>query len=239
MEGYFIVENNFTGKTPEEMTKKIFNYVISKIKSGELKPIVCAKSVCVDAHVVTPDEVGKEHIVWSHGKVEKTLTLTEGMVLVTTLDESGKPVLDEFGHENVYDMKLAKFQKNYPTQINGHYVKDPYAKGSVMIAVKLSDEIIKEGITMLPPNWGGYEGTLVKGGFLMFPFDPNRSLEGQLWAWEQEGFDKLDWYPNNEPQTYSPCDRNGTFENEELRNLFGQTKEFEGNPYTKINVVEE
>ena len=219
--------------TPQEMTEKVFCYVVSKIKSGEIKPVVCAKSVCVDAHIVTPEEVGKEHIVWSRGKVEKTITLSDGMVLLKTFDENGKPVVDEAGHENVYDMKLAKFQKNYPTKVNGHFVKDPYAPGSVMISVKIPDEIIKDGLTMLPPNWGGYEGTLVKGGILMFPFDPARTLEGQVWAWEQEGFDKLDWYPNNEAQTYSECDRNGTFKSESLRKTFGQTKEYEGNPYSK------
>lgn len=218
-------------RTPAEMTKKVFDYVIAKLKSGDLQPMVCAKSVCVDAHFVTPEEVGKEHIVWSHGKVEKTITLSEGMVLLKTLDENGNPIVDEAGHENVYDMKASKFQKNYPTQVNGHYVKDPYAEGSVMLAVKLPDEIVKDGITMLPPNWGGYEGTLVKGGILMFPFDPKRSLEGQIWAYEQEGYDKLDWYPNNESQTYSVCDKNGTFENEALRKTFNQTKEYEGNPY--------
>ena len=76
-------------RTPAEMTKKVFDYVIAKLKSGDLQPMVCAKSVCVDAHFVTPEEVGKEHIVWSHGKVEKTITLSEGMVLLKTLDENG------------------------------------------------------------------------------------------------------------------------------------------------------
>lgn len=226
-------KENKIQKSPEEMTKHLFNYVISKIKSGEIKPVVCAKNTCVDAHIVTPEEVGKEHIVWSHGKVEKTITLKEGMVLLKTLDENGKPIIDKSGHENVYDMTLQKFQKTYTTMVNGHYVKDPYAKGSVMIAVKLDDKIINDGITLLPPGWGGYEGTLVKGGILMFPFDPERSLEGQIWAWQQEGYNNLDWYPNNEADTYSPCDKNGTFENKSLRATFNQTKEYQGSPYTK------
>ena len=102
-----------------------------------------------------------------------------------------------------------------------------------MLSVKLPDDIVKDGLTMLPPNWDGYEGTLLKGGILMFPFDPNRSLEGQIWAYEQEGYDKLDWYPNNEAQTYSACDKNGTFENESLRKTFNQTKQYEGKVYSK------
>lgn len=216
---------------PKKMTEMLFDYIISGLESGEFEPVVCAKHVCVDAHLVTPEEYGKEHVVWSHGKVEKTITLQEGMVLLKTLDKNGNPVVDEMGHENVYDMKISKFLTNYPKEVNGHYVKDPYAEGSVMVAVKLPDEMIGDGITILPPNWGGYEGTLMKGGILMFPFDKDRSLEGQLWAWRQEGFDKLDWYPNNEADTYSPCDKNGTFENQALRKTFEQDKPYEGNPY--------
>lgn len=224
---------------PNEMTDKIFEYVINEIKNGKIKPRVCAKSVCVDAEIVKPEDYGKEHIVWSQGKIEKTLTLKENMVLLTTLDKEGNPVIDKEGHKNVYDLKLEKFIKTYPKQINGHYVKDPYDKGSVMIAISIPENLItEEGLTFLPPAWGGYEGTLVKGGALMFPFDPNRSLEGQIWAWEQEGSKSLDWYPNNEPQTYSNCDKNGTFEDKSLRELFKQDKQFEGYPYNKQNELE-
>ncbi|MDD4110250.1 MAG: hypothetical protein PHS54_01710 [Clostridia bacterium] len=131
---------------------------------------------------------------------------------------------------------MEKFKKTYPRQINTHYVKDPYEKGSVMIAINIPNEIIGEnGLTILPPNWGGYEGSLIKDGVLMFPFDPARSLEGQIWAWEQEGSKKLDWYPNNEPNTYSDCDKNGTFKDSSLRKLFQQDKEYEGYPYFEKN----
>ena len=225
-------------KTPQEISKQVFHYVISKIKSGDIKPQVCAKCVCVDAHLVTPDEIGKKHIVWSHGKVEKITTLTEGMVLVKTLDENGKPVVDQSGHENIYDIKLEKFLKNYPIKINGHYMKAPYTKDSIMVAIKLPDNIIQDGLTLLPPNWGGQEGTLVKEGLLMFPFNPNKSLEEQIEDWELKGFDKLDWYPNNETQTYADCDKNGTFKSEALRKTFNQTKPYEGHPYFKNDSLE-
>lgn len=218
--------------TSQETTKALFDYVINQIKAGNIKPTVCAKSVCVDAHYVTEDEIGKEHIVWSHGKVEKTITLRQDMVLLKTLDHNGEPVIDEYGHENIYDMKLQKFQKTYPAQINGHYMKDPYAEGSVMNAIALPDEVVDEGITMCPPNWGGYEGTLMKGGTLMFPFDPEKNLNEQVDAWEKTGYNKIDWYPNNEAYTYSPCDKNGTFKNEELRNTFNQDKPYLGDPYS-------
>lgn len=219
----------------EERNAALFTHIMNGIKAGEITPTVCAKSVAVDAHSVTPDEVGKKHTVYSHGKVEKEIVLEEGMVLLTTLDAQGNPVLDENGNTNTYDMKLPKFLKNYPKQVGDHFVKDPYAKGSVMASVELPKEFIgQEGITLLPPGWGGYEGTLMEGGIVMFPFNPDLTLEEQVAAWEQEGADKLDWYPNNEADTYSPCDKNGTFEDPSLRKLFEQGKEFVGAPYQPL-----
>ena len=111
-------------------------------------------------------------------------------------------------------------------------MKDPYAPGSVMAAVKVPDKLIADGITMLPPGWGGYEGTLIAGGIMMFPFDPKLNLKDQVEAWEAQGANKLDWYPNNEANTYSRCDKNGTFEDENLRKLFEQDKIFEKTAYT-------
>lgn len=218
----------------EQRNQALFSYIMNNLKTGALKPTVCAKSVAVDAHIVTPEEVGKKHTVYSHGKVEKQIELTADMVLLTTLDSQGNPVIDENGNTNTYDMKLAKFMKTYPKQVDGgHFVKDPYTKGSVMIAVSLPKKLIADGITLLPPGWGGYEGTLMQDGVIMLPFDPNLKLEEQIKEWEKQGADKLDWYPNNEANTYSPCDKNGTFENENLRKLFEQEKSFEGNPYQK------
>lgn len=218
----------------QENTQKLFAFIIDNVKQGKLVPKVCAKSVCVDAREVKPEEVGTKFTVWSHGKVEKEVVLTEDMMLLTTLDENGNPVVDSAGHLNVYDMKKSKFQKTYPKQINGHYVKDPYDKGSVAIVIEMPAGFVpEEGITILPPNWGGYEGTLMQGGVIMMPFNPERSLEGQIWEWENNGANGLDWYPNNEPNTYSECDKNGTFKNPALRKTFGQTKEYEGYPYSK------
>lgn len=215
----------------EQRNQAVFDYIIAGIRAGQITPVVCAKSVAVDAREVQPEEYGQEHIVYSQGKVEKVVTLGEGMMLLTTLDKNGNPVVDAQGHTNTYDMKKSKFEKNYPKEVNGHRVKDPYAPGSVMISIRIPEALIQEGITLLPPNWGGYEGTLVSGGVLMFPFNPELSLEEQIAAWIKEGADKLDWYPNNEPQTYSRCDKNGTFMDPALRELFGQDKQFLGEPY--------
>lgn len=216
-------------KNLKKTTKFIFDYVILKLKTGEIKPVLCAESVSsVDAHMVTPDEVGKTHIVWSHGKIEKTIILQENMVLLKTLDKNGKPILDENGHENVYDVKIEEFQKIYTTKVDGRYAKDPYADGTVKIAITLPDEIVKDGLTLLPPNWDGNEGTLIKNGVLIFPFDKTKTLNEQISYYESQGFDKVDWYPNNESQTYSACDKNGTFKSEVLRKIFNQTKMYEG-----------
>ena len=70
----------------KQTTTELFNSVMEGIESGKLKVKVKAKCVCVDAHFITPEEAGQEHIVWSHGKVEKTVILEEGKVLVTTLN---------------------------------------------------------------------------------------------------------------------------------------------------------
>lgn len=220
----------------EQRNGALFNFIIEGIKNGQIEPVVCAKSVAVDAREVQPEEVGQQHTVYSQGKVEKVITLQEDIVLLTTLDRNGNPVLDEDGNENTYDMKKAKFLKTYPKEINGHHVKDPYSPGSVMVAIRLPEELIAEGITMLPPNWTGnngerYEGTLMSGGIMMFPFNPELSLVEQLEAWSKAGADKLDWYPNNEANTYAPCDKNGTFKDPLLRKLFEQPKEYVGEPY--------
>lgn len=226
-------QNNDISKLPiDQINNALFDYIMNGIKDGSIHPEICAKSVAVDARQVKPEEVGQKHTVYSHGKVEKEITLAEDTVLLTTLDTQGKPVIDQNGNTNTYDMKLAKFMKTYPKQVKGgHFVKDPYAPGSVMVAVKIPENVIADGITMLPPGWGGYEGTLMAGGIMMFPFDPSLKLNDQVKAWETQGADKLDWYPNNEANTYSRCDKNGTFENENLRNLFEQDKPFEKTPY--------
>ena len=216
----------------KERNQALFSHIINGIKSGEIIPKVCAKSVAVDAHTVVPEEVGTKHIVYSHGKVEKEIVLTQDMVLLTTLNAQGNPIIDKNGNTNTYDMKLAKFLKTYPKQVKGgHFVKDPYAQGAVMVSVALPKEMVKDGITLLPPGWGGYEGTLIPDGIIMLPFDSNLTLEEQINEWEKQGADKLDWYPNNEADTYSPCDKNGTFKDINLRKLFEQNKQFEGNPY--------
>lgn len=218
--------------TSRENTQILFDYLITAVKEGKVEPVVCAKRVMVDACFVTPEEYGKDYIVWSHGQVEKTFKLGPDMVLVTTLNEKAQPVIDEKGNTNTYDLSTKKFHKTYTKEIDGHYVKDPYAPTSVMIAVKIPENLIPEnGLTFFPPNWGGYEGTLMKNGVVMLPFNPALSLIEQIDEWKKEGIEKLDFYPNNEPDTYSCCDKNGTFENENLRKSFEQGKAFEGNPY--------
>ena len=52
----------------EERNGALFSYIMNGIKAGEIVPNVCAKSVAVDAHSVTPEEVGTKHTVYSHGK---------------------------------------------------------------------------------------------------------------------------------------------------------------------------
>ena len=215
----------------QQRTAYVFAYIMEGVKAGAIKPMVCAKSTWVDAHFVTAEEAGQEHIVWSQGKVEKVVILQEGMVLITTLDENGNPILDSDGHTNTYDMSATKFAKNYTLEIDGHYVKDPYDKGSVMVAVELPAELVGEGLTILPPNWGGYSGTLMPGGYIMLPYKSGSSLLGQVYEWEQVGVAALDFYPNNEPQTYSECDKNGTFRDPALRKRFEQNQEYQGEAF--------
>ena len=210
----------------------LFKYIMTNLKNGNFIPRLCAKSVTVDVHFVTEEEIGQPFTTYSHGKIEKQFTLEKDMALLTTLDKEGKPVLDENGNKNIYDMKVSKFLERYPIKINGHYAKDPYAPGAVMVAIKLPCEFVDNGITLLPPSWKGYEGTLMEDGILMFPFNPNLTLREQIKEWESKGANGVDWYPNNEPYTYDICDKNGTFKNENLRILFGQEKEFDSTPYT-------
>ncbi|MBO5229461.1 MAG: hypothetical protein J6B20_01535 [Clostridia bacterium] len=47
----------------------------------------------------------------------------------------------------------------------------------------------------------------------------------------EEQWDEHNWYPNNEANSYARCDKNGTFEDENLRKLFEQDKTFENTPY--------
>lgn len=204
----------------QKNTESLFNAIIRGLEKGELEAVVQSKCICVDAYLVQPEDYGKEHIVWSHGQVEKTITLGENMVLIKTLGADGKPILDDAGHENIYDMKADKFAKRYKLHENGHYVQD----GTPMLTVSLPDGMIpEEGVTLLPPNWGGYEGTLMKDGLVMFPFDPSLSIKANIEAIKEQGFAAVDWYPNNESQTYSPCDKNGIFADEQLRKTFGQS----------------
>ena len=200
-------------------TEQLFNAIIRGLENRQLNAEIQAKCVCVDARTVSKEEVGKKHVVWSKGKVEKTLVLMPNMVLIKTLGKDGKPVIDKLGHENVYDMDAAKFTKKYPKQINGHFVQD----GTPMLTVSLPEELVpEEGITILPPNWGGYAGTLMKGGLIMFPFDPNLSIEANIEAIKKQGATSIDWYPNNEPDTYAPCYNNGIFKDSQLRETFNQ-----------------
>lgn len=205
--------------SPKEATKKLFDFLIESLEKGELEPIIQAKCAMVDARKVTTEEIGKEFTVYSHGKVEKVITLEEDTILLTTLGKDGKPIIDEAGHYNTYDMKEKKFNKKYPNQINGHYVQD----GTPMITVTLPEGVIPEsGITVLPPGWGGYEGTLMSEGIIMLPFDSNMTPVELLKSYKEEGAEKLDWYPNNEASTYAPCKPNGVFLDETLRKTFNQ-----------------
>ena len=203
-----------------DATKKFFDKLINDVEDKKLKVQIQAKCVCVDARKATPEEVGTKFTVWSHGKVEKTITVKEDTVFLTTLDKNGKPVVDEEGHENTYDMPLKKFTKKYQKHPNGHFVQDP----TPMATIKLPDDMIPEkGLTLLPPCWGGYEGTLMRGGLVMLPFNPNLTGKQQIEEWKQYMTGKdVDWYPNNEPDTYAVCDKHGLFKDEELRALYGQ-----------------
>lgn len=200
-------------------TEKLFNLIMKGLETGNLEATIQAKCVCVDAREVSEEEYGQKHIVWSHGKVEKEITLGPDMVLITTLGADGKPIIDEKGHDNTYDMNAAKFAKKYKPHNNGHYVQD----GTPMLTVSLSDTIIPEnGITILPPNWRGDTGTLMRDGLVMFPYDSSLSIEENIQAIKEAGAHVIDWYPNNEPQTYSPCNESGIFLDPLLRKTFDQ-----------------
>lgn len=102
-------------------------------------------------------------------KLKKKLLLLK-ILFLTTLDKNGKPIIDENGHENTYDMPMKKFVKKYQKHPNGHFVQDP----TPMVTIQLPDSVIpEEGIKLLPPCWGGYEETLMRGGLVMLPFKPN------------------------------------------------------------------
>lgn len=202
-------------------TKSLFNAIIRGLEKKELEAIVQAKCICVDARPVNEEEYGKEHIVWSQNQVEKVITLEKDLVIITTLDATGKPIIDAGGHKNEYDMQVSKFTKKYKLHSNGHFVQD----GTPMLTVTLPEEMIpEEGIVLLPPNWGGYEGTLMKGGLVMFPFNPSLSIKDNIRVIKEQGSENIDWYPNNETRTYAPCDKNGIFIDEQLRKTFGQQK---------------
>lgn len=169
---------NKTVKLYEE-TQRFFSEVINGVQNGTIKAKIKAKCVCVDARQATKEEVGTKFTVWSHGKVEKETTVREDTVFLTTLDRNGNPVIDEKGNTNTYDMSLAKFKKKYKKHSNGHYVQDP----TPMATIKLPDSMIPEqGKELLPPCWGGHEGTLMRGGLLMLPFNPELSQEEQIYA---------------------------------------------------------
>ena len=56
----------------------------------------------------------------------------------------------------------------------------------------------------------------------MFPYNPSLTAEEHIKQW-QNHFDNgeiLDWYPNNEPETYAPCTKDGIFRDEALRKLY-------------------
>lgn len=204
-------------------TQEFFTDIIKGVEDGSLKAKIQAKCVCVDARQATAEEVGTKFTVWSHGKVEKEITVKEDTVFLTTLDKNGNPIVDEQGHDNTYDMPLKKFSKKYKKHENGHYVQDT----TPMVTVKLPDSMIPEqGKTLLPPCWGGYEGTLMRGGLVMLPFNPDLSREQQIEEWKKylKSGATVDWYPNNEAETYALCDRNGVFKDDDLKALYGQTK---------------
>ena len=135
-------------------------------------------------------------------------------VFITTLDRNGEPIVDESGHRNIYDMPVDKFRKKYRKLKNGHYVQN-----AVPVAtIKLGDDIIPEdGIKLLPPCWGGYEGTLMRNGIIILPFNSELTTKQQLNEWKRYlSGEIIDWYPNNEPDTYAICDKRGIFKDQTL-----------------------
>ena len=210
-------------KDVKERSKAFLKWVLEQIRAGKVKVVLQAKCVCVDARQATPEEVGTKYQVWSHGKLETEYDVQEGSYFVTTLDKNGKPVVDNEGHMNTYVMTAKKFGQRYHKHPNGHYAPDQTPVATILID---PDLIPEEGIELLPPNWYGGKGVLMKGGLFMLPYDPSLSDEEQLAAWEAYITDDaiVDWYPNNEPETYARCNKEGVFADPELRELFGQGK---------------
>lgn len=209
---------------PKERSKAFMSWVLDQVKKGQAKVVLQAKSVCVDARVVGPEEAGKMHTVWCKNKVEVEYELQEGAILITTLGKDGKPELDAGGHDNTYQQtNPAKFAKTYHKHPNGHYAPDQTPVATILINPELIPEA---GIELLPPNWGGYTGKLMKGGLVMLPYDPSLTGEQQLAVWESYIKDdaSVDWYPNNLAGTYSECNSKGIFKDPELRELFQQGK---------------
>jgi len=157
-----------------ERTATFLTLLKNGLGSGDYQIITQAKCVCVDARQATPEEIGEKFTVYSHGKVEKEFIIQEDTVFLTTLDKNGKPIIDEQGHTNTYDMPLAQFNKKYHLHENGHYVQDPTPIATIKIP---EDSIPEQGITVVPPFWGGYEGTLMRGGLIMMPLNTELSNE--------------------------------------------------------------
>lgn len=229
----------------QNISKALFDSLIECIKFKIVKPEIKAKRTCVDMQVVLPEEEGTIHTVWENGKIKERVILDYGMVLLTVLNKYGKPVVDKMGHKTVYVMTASKFDKEFPKfTLSKHYISNAtphyvvnfkdipfnifYNKidKEVFKFTNFDENYVKEnGITFFPPNWNGHTGTIVKEGMIMFPYYKNLSLEEHVKKWEEIGYDKLDWYPNNNPKTYAKCNKNGNFEDENLRKLFGQSQE--------------
>lgn len=201
-------------------TQEFFLKVITAVENGELPVKIQAKCICVDARLAKPHEIGTKFTVWSHGKIEKEIIVSEDTVFITTLDENGRPIIDKEGRLNIYDMPFGKFKKKYHPHKNGYFVQDP----TPMATINASDIISTDSITLLPPCWNGYTGTLMKNGLIMLPLNPELSFSEQVEVWKSylQG-NLIDWYPNNEPDTYAPCDKYGKFKSKKLRKLFEQT----------------
>lgn len=219
-------------KTLYADAQDFFKSIIDGIENGTIEVNSQAKCVGMEARLATPEEVGTKFMVWSHGKIEKEIIVKEDTVFLTTLDRNGKPIVDEGGHKNTYDMPFKKFARKYKEHINGHYVQDY----TPMVAVQVPESMVsEEGIKLLPPCWEGYAGTLMRGGLIMLPFNPKLSSEEQIAEWKKyiKNGEIVDWCPNNEADTYSPCDEYGIFEDESLQELYGQTKEYKPHRHKK------
>lgn len=212
-------EQNDKMKELYEATKEFFLKIITAVENGELQVELQAKCVCVDARLAMPKEVGKKYTIWSHGKIEKEIIVQEDTVFIVTLNENGYPVIDDQGHLNIYDMPLAKFKQKYRLDKNGHYVQDQ----KVMATIDVGDYAGEDGRILLPPCWNGHTETLMKGGLLMLPYNSEFTFEEHMKFWKSYlNGNAIDWYINNEPETYAPCDKNGKFKSKRLRKLFNQ-----------------